>query len=449
MSEKNITADPARVLGLKELYAIAIGTVIGAGIITILGSAIAATGISAWLAYLVAIVLGFITILPFVIMSGVVRLRGGFYSLVLGLLGERWGGMFIMCYIPNAFTYSLYGLSLGIYVNSIFPEISRTWVGVIAIIVVYLINLSGVKGMAKLQKAMTWTLIATLCAFIIMGLLRLSTNPFDTSRPDFLMKGGIGFWDAVILLAYSTTSYYLTVNYAGSAKNPKRDIPYVLCTVPLILVVVYGGAAIVASCVLPVADVAGKPLTFVAREVMPSWMMYVFIIGGACMALGTTLNGVFGSFGRMYAQGCKDGWFPESIGKLNRHDVPVVLYTISAIVGIVPLFTKFDVRTITSNTVLLTYICNLIPMIAVLFLPTKYPDEWRASRFYMPAPVFYVVMLVSIVTKIIIMYFSASNLTTPALVISLVAVAVCFAYAMYRYNSGKTHCKEVHLDFSD
>lgn len=443
------TTESSRILGLKELYAIAIGTVIGAGIVTILGSAIQVTGISAWLAYAIAIVVGFIVVIPFVIISGIVRLQGGFYSMTLGLLGERWGGMFIMCYIPNAFTYSLYGLSLGIYANSMIPALDKKLVGVCAVIIVYLINLAGVKGMAKLQKIMTWTLIGSLIVFIIMGMSKITTSPFDFHNPDFFTNGSIGFIDAIILLVYSTTSYYLTVNFAGAAKDSKKHIPLVLCTMPIILFIFYCGAAIVASCVLPIAEVAGKPLTYVAKAVMPSWMLYVFILGGACMALGTTLNGTFASFGRMYAQGCKDGWFPDSISKLNKNDQPIVLYTISAIIGIIPILIGFNVKTITNNTVLLTYICNLIPMIAVLYLPTKYPEAWKASRFHMPLPLFYTIVGISIITKIAVMILSASNLTTTAIIVSLIAIGTGFAYAMYRYKNGKTHCKEVSFNFED
>jgi len=453
LQENNNLASAAtvssRVLGLKELYAIAIGTVIGAGIVTILGSAIQVTGISAWLAYAIAIVIGFIIVIPFVIISGIVRLQGGFYSMTLGLLGERWAGMFIMCYIPNAFVYSLYGLGLGIYANSMIPALDKKLVGVCAVIIVYLINLAGVKGMAKLQKIMTWTLIGSLTVFIIMGMTKITTNPFNFQNPEFFTHGSVGFIEAIILLIYSTTSYYLTVNFAGAAKAPKKHIPLVLCTMPLILFVVYCGAGIVASCVLPVAQVAGKPLTFVAKAVMPSWMLYVFILGGACMALATTLNGTFASFGRMYAQGCKDGWFPDSISKLNKNDQPVVLYTISAIVGIIPILIGYDVKTITNNTILLTYICNLIPMIAVLYLPTKYPEAWKASRFHMPLPLFYTIVGVSIITKIAVMILSASGLTVTAIVVSLITIAAGFAYAMYRHKNGKTHCKDVRFNFED
>ena len=56
-------------LGKKELYALAVGQVIGAGVITLIVPAIKMTGYSAWLAYLVAIIMGFIMILPTVFIS--------------------------------------------------------------------------------------------------------------------------------------------------------------------------------------------------------------------------------------------------------------------------------------------------------------------------------------------------------------------------------------------
>ena len=66
-------------LGRTELYALAIGQVIGAGVITLIVPAIKMTGYSAWLAYFVAILMGFVMILPFVFISSTLRLGGGNY----------------------------------------------------------------------------------------------------------------------------------------------------------------------------------------------------------------------------------------------------------------------------------------------------------------------------------------------------------------------------------
>ena len=78
-------------LGRAELYALAIGQVIGAGVITLIVPAIKMTGYSAWLAYLAAILLGLIMILPFVFVSSTLRLGGGNYSMICRLAGAKPG----------------------------------------------------------------------------------------------------------------------------------------------------------------------------------------------------------------------------------------------------------------------------------------------------------------------------------------------------------------------
>ena len=84
---ETIPEPPKGPLRRPELLALAVGQVIGAGVVTLVGPAIAYTGYSAWLAYFAAIVLGLVYILPIVFITGTVRLGGGQYSMVSGILG--------------------------------------------------------------------------------------------------------------------------------------------------------------------------------------------------------------------------------------------------------------------------------------------------------------------------------------------------------------------------
>jgi APA family basic amino acid/polyamine antiporter len=438
-SKAAVQADgkPAQVLGRADLYALAIGQVIGAGIVSVLGSAIGATGRSAWLAYLCAIVIGFITILPFIFVSSVARCRGGVYSLTYGLLGEKWAGCFIMASLPGAFSLSIYGVALGTYVHSLITSIDPKIVAIAVTVIFYITNMLSVKGIATLQKPMTWLLIATLFMFMIIGLFRLKTNPFDFSGPDVLTKGPEGFTNAIVLLVYSTYSYYMCFNFGGSAKNPKKDIPVVILTVPILLTVLYCGVGMVAGNVLPLAEVAGKPLTLVARAVLPPPLFILFIVGGVMMALSTSLNSQFGSYGRTFAQGVKDNWFPGFLGKINRYDQPYILVTLAFIITMIPILTGYNVGQIANNIVLLTYIAGLLPLIGVFRLPKLYPEAWKKSRLHMPNGIFYPIMVLSIFTKVLVTYWSSRGLKTSQVTISLVAVALCFGYAIIRSKQGK------------
>lgn len=74
MSNKNLivnTPEPKPgILERGDLFAIAVGMVIGSGMVTLIGPAMAMTGYSVWLAYLTAIVMGFFMVFPYIILGG-------------------------------------------------------------------------------------------------------------------------------------------------------------------------------------------------------------------------------------------------------------------------------------------------------------------------------------------------------------------------------------------
>lgn len=78
-------------LNLMALVAIATGQVIGVGVINTTGLAIAETGRSTWLAYALAVVMGFVWVLPTVFFASIAKFKGGNYTIVHTLLGERAG----------------------------------------------------------------------------------------------------------------------------------------------------------------------------------------------------------------------------------------------------------------------------------------------------------------------------------------------------------------------
>ena len=80
MSNKNLivnTPEPKPgILERADLFAIAVGMVIGSGMVTLIGPAMAMTGYSVWLAYLTAIIMGFFMVFPYIILGGTMRVAG-------------------------------------------------------------------------------------------------------------------------------------------------------------------------------------------------------------------------------------------------------------------------------------------------------------------------------------------------------------------------------------
>ena len=112
-----------------DLIAISSGQVIGAGVVSMIGTAITCTGMSAWLAYGAAIVVGFLSIIPFILISSTVMLKGGEYTIVANMLNEKAAGFYAISYIAQCLSLSVMGTSLAGYVTSIFPNVNGIAVG--------------------------------------------------------------------------------------------------------------------------------------------------------------------------------------------------------------------------------------------------------------------------------------------------------------------------------
>ena len=88
-SKTSSTKQLKQVLGFWDLMGAAVGQIIGAGIMTLLGAAIAMTGRSVPVAFLIAAVITVCQYAPLVFISGAVRLRGGQYTMLTMLAGKN------------------------------------------------------------------------------------------------------------------------------------------------------------------------------------------------------------------------------------------------------------------------------------------------------------------------------------------------------------------------
>lgn len=425
-------------LGLISLVALAAGQVIGAGVVTLIGAAIGVTGRSAWLAYALAVTMGFCIVLPYLILSSMIRVKGGSYTFVSTLLGEKWGGLFGMAFTMNVFATGMIGLGFGQYFSVLFPGTNPRLVAVITITVFYIFNLMGVNFMSKIQNVLSTTLICGLLLFIICGIGRVDPAALSMSSPDFFTGGSKGFIAAIVLLVYSCYGYSFVVAYSKEARMPKRDVPFAMLITAGIILVLYSVIALVASGVLPVADVAGKPLTEVARQIMPLPVYYAFVIGGPLMAIATTLNSSFTVFSRPFHQMTDDGWFPTGLARTNKTGSPFIILTIIYVIAVLPIIAGFSIATITTNTVLIGRIADVVAIAAILSLPAKLPDAWENRYFKgMSKPVFYGLMSFSMLVTLVCIALSFNSMAKTNIAVTLGLALVFLVYAVLRQKTGK------------
>jgi amino acid transporter len=429
---KNIPAPPPGELGKAELYSLSIGQVIGAGIITLIGPAVALTGQSTWLAYFAAIILGFFLIMPILFLTSTLRLGGGYYSIIAGLAGVKPAGMYAVAFLTQPLTMSLFGVSIGVYAESLWPSLNGQLVGIAFLTFFFVVNLFGVNIMAKVQKWMTVFLLAALLVFIFSGITKIQNPVFDFTAPDFFSHGASGFISAVYLFSYSTYGYALTMSYGKDAKNAKRDIPWAIIAAIPTLIILYCGVAIVGTGVLPLSEVENKPLTDVAKVILSKPLFVFFMIGGPIMALMTTMNSSMAYYAIPIQQSCVDGWFPKEFAAKNRYGVSWKIMTVIYLVGLIPLVLGFDINTITKNIMLLNSVLSLLYSYAYYQLPKKYPEAWAKSKLHMPNWAYYLMVTVSLIAYITVFIDSMSSLTPVVAIVSITVIVCCMIFGFVR-----------------
>lgn len=368
-------------LSRMDLFSMAIGQIIGVGIMTMTGIAIGFTGRSVPFAYILACVLTVISAIPQIFIGGTANFLGGQYSQIAVLGNKKLAGWYTYVNLCMLFAISMYTLSFADYFLSLVPGANGKLVGCTALSIIFLMHLTGVKQAARLQNALSAILALAIAAYIVFGIGHISPDFF---AEDQFMTGGVsGFALASVYLTFACGGANYVVNYSSQAKNPTKDIPIVIIVSTLGVGVVYAIMAAIASGVLPVSQVANQPLSVAAAEFMPGAVFTFFVVGGAIFALLTTLNFSIGMMVYPVLRACNDGWLPKGLAATNKkwgtaHWILLVFY----LVGVVPIIVGLDLTTIANSTVIVTKVCASIVVYAAMQLPKKLPELWNKSRFH-------------------------------------------------------------------
>ncbi|MDO4296840.1 MAG: APC family permease, partial [bacterium] len=152
-------------LTFKDLLFTGIGLTIGAGVVATVGPAIAVTGRSAWLAYMVAIAVGMLTVIPMAFFAATFRVRGGNYTCIRNCLGDNIGGVYVCISILMGLNFSTFAIASGGYINGILPMVNARLVAAIVLIAFWLLNMAGLNVFVKVQSIMSYVLLAALLVF--------------------------------------------------------------------------------------------------------------------------------------------------------------------------------------------------------------------------------------------------------------------------------------------
>ena len=425
-----------KIFDMKKILMISIGTFVGSGVVSILGVATGVTGYSVWLAYFTAIIIGFMSALGVLALSSVMTFNGGIYSLACTFLGTQFGGAFALYSFLQSIALAMMASAFGTYVNSVFPEADIRVFAIGILILFWGIQMVGVDFMASVQKYSTYILLVAMAVFCIFSYKNLNLEVFDFGGKDWMTGGISGFLSAMAMLVFSAQTYDTNLlPYGKYTINSRKVMPKVMIYTMLILIAVYVGVSIASVGAVDVETVAGKPLTFPAREVLPTPIFYAFIVLGPVLCLTTTINGALGGNVITIEKAAEDGWFPKSLASHTKNGVAWKILTILIAICILLIIFSVDIGFLTSNTVLIIS-CFQVPLLfSMRKLPKKFPEAFQNSSLNLTERKFYAMLTVSIIARFIIVICAARNLHIVNAISVVSVVAVCFLYSFIRHRT--------------
>ncbi len=418
------TARLARVLTFWDVFFIAVGQIIGAGVVALTGVAIGMTGPSVVLAYFFAALL-VLVVTVLIMVAGTALPATGAYYVWASRLGGGWLGSLVLSLVLLAsISLSLYGSSFGLYLNPIFPALSVNQWGVVVIGVLFLANLLGLRIASRVQIVLVVLLVSALALYAGFAIPQIDTALLSPMFP----AGITGFVTAVFLLKFATGGAYMIVGLGGEMQNPRRTIPLVMVTATLAVAVIYGFVALASVGVIPWREMIDQPLTVAGKQFLPGWAMTYFLVAGAGLAICTTLNSQFIQVPRTFLVAAWDQLIPAWVGRLNRFGAPHFLLLGMLAIGVVPLLAGLEIGAIARAATISASLPTLVVYWVITRIPHKYPKAYERSVFALGPVWMWLLFVLSAAASLVGVYFLSIDLPVSVIWTMLVWTAVSLAY---------------------
>jgi APA family basic amino acid/polyamine antiporter len=326
----------------------------------------------------------------------------------------------------------LYGIASGRYVQAVFPSIAPLAFAAALVTLLCVVNVLGVKLAAQLQGVMVVVLAAAILYYGAQGPMHFDASRFEGMR-------GVGAGNLLLgtaLLSFTYMGSNGIIELGGEIREPGKVIPRaILITFPVVAVL-YLLVAVTTVNAAPWQRtvLAEEPVISTARASLGNAGFVFFMLGGAVLALVTTLNAIFILGTKSLLVIIDDGLLPRSLGAINRrfgtaHYLLLAVWLISML-GIA---SDLSLETFASYAALGSIIIFIPVLVAALVLPKRYPAQYAASSFRLTGFWLYFCPLVGIGIALFFSLVILADLKSPG----KIGVFLLFALSGVAYYVGR------------
>lgn len=317
-------------LRLIELLAIAIGGMIGGGIFTVLGIAVALVGPWAPVAIALGGAVAALAAYSYVKLGRYYMDEGATYALFRRSFpdkpraGATVGWWTIFGYISTlalyAYTFASYALSGTEWADSIWVRKALAWAVIWGFA---LINIWSVKGMGRIEDVMVYVKVA-----ILVGISALLWAHADATPAQLIARSGAPSLGGLITVASVTFVAYegfqLVINAVKEMRDPERNLGRAIYGAVVLVAAIYFVVAAGAVVSIPFSDIISRQeyaLAAGAEDVLGPWGGRAVVLGAALATMSAISGTLFGA-SRQTARIADDGFFPPLLAQ-RRGSIPV------------------------------------------------------------------------------------------------------------------------------
>jgi amino acid transporter len=422
---------PARGLTVRQAAFIGVGSMVGAGIFSLLGAAGEVAGAAVWLSFAIAGGVALLQGYSFAKFGARFPSAAGLLEYVLRGYGDGHvaGILAWLILAANAIVTSMVAVSFGSYASEAIANGNHTWVKIFAVLLIVVmtaLNVGGSQAVARAQSVVVVVVLTMLTIFAVSTIANL--------HPHLLAFSGYpplkDIVSSVALTFFAFLGFGVVTFTAKDLSNPARQLPRAMFLALGIATVVYIAVAIGVFGTLTVHEVIASGGTALAKAAEPTlgragyWMMTVTALFSTA---GATNAGLYPA-GGLCEQMASIRQFPPLLGRRALDRVPAGLL-LTAVVAIV-LSAGFD----------LSSIASLGSAIALMVFGLVSAGHLRVRR---ETGANVVLLLAAVLTTVVVLItFVFTTLTNePATAVTLVviialSVGVDFAWKSRRDRGG-------------
>lgn len=365
----------AQGIGIAVATAVGLGAIIGAGIFTLSGTAIALAGGWALFSFILVGVVAILVALEIGELCSIFPgLNGATYSYVYEAFGSELGfitGIFL--YFSFATSISVVALGFGSYLANLLhlpPAKYAAYLAIVLIAVLAAVNMQGIRKAAKADFGLVVVKIVILLSVVAFALLTVgrsgSATDFFALAPSGEGVAGIFGASVAVFFAYSgfqTISTFVQDVRGGASAAAKAILVSVAISMVLYILVA------VALLALVPADkfvINADPLAFALSSAHAPGALLTAVDVGALIATASASLALLLSSSRILRQISLDGLLPKIMRSYDeKRDVARNGVLISAVIGIVMLYSGniFVIAAISNFGLLFSYLMASLAMI--------------------------------------------------------------------------------------